>query len=62
MRSVKSLNDNSLFVTVTSLNLVSLLSNRSTEDPRYNDSACYQSCCKIEYAVIKKLDTRLKHE
>ena len=29
----------------------------STEDPRYNDSVCYQRfCCKIEFAVIKKLD------
>ena len=28
-----------------------------TEDPRYNDSACYQRfCCKIEFAVLKKLD------
>ena len=27
------------------------------EDPRYNDSVCYQRfCCKIEFAVIKKLD------
>ena len=30
---------------------------RSTENPRYNDSVCYQRfCCKIEFAVIKKLD------
>ena len=29
----------------------------TTEDPRYNDSVCYQRfCCKIEFAVIKKLD------
>ena len=29
----------------------------STENPRYNDSVCYQqSCRKIEFAVIKKLD------
>ena len=29
----------------------------NTEDPRYNDSVCYQRfCCKIESAVIKKLD------
>ena len=29
----------------------------STEDPRYNDSVCYQIfCCKIEFAVVKKLD------
>ena len=29
----------------------------STEDPRYNDSVCYQRiCCKIEFAVIKELD------
>ena len=29
----------------------------NTEDPRYNDSVCYQRfCCKIEFAVIKKLD------
>ena len=28
-----------------------------TEDPRYNDSVCYQRfCCKIEFAVLKKLD------
>ena len=28
-----------------------------TEDPRYNDSICYQRlCCKIEFAIIKKLD------
>ena len=27
------------------------------EDPRYNDSVCYQRfCCQIEFAVIKKLD------
>ena len=27
-----------------------------TEDPRYNDSVCYQRFCyKIEFAVIKKL-------
>ena len=26
------------------------------EDPRYNDSICYQRyCCKIEFAVIKKI-------
>ena len=30
---------------------------RNTEDPRNNDSVCYQRfCCKIEFAVIKKLD------
>ena len=30
---------------------------RTTEDPRYNDNICYQRfCCKIELAVIKKLD------
>ena len=36
----------------------------STEDPRYNDSVCYQRlCCKIEFAVIKELDrTHLKHQ
>ena len=36
----------------------------STEDPRYNDSACYQRfCCKIEFAVTQKLDmTHLKHQ
>ena len=29
----------------------------STEDPKYNNSVCYQRfCCKIEFAVIKKLD------
>ena len=28
-----------------------------TEDPRYNDSVCYQRFCyKVEFAVIKKLD------
>ena len=35
-----------------------------TEDPGYNDLACYQRfCCKIEFAVVKKLDrTHLKHQ
>ena len=35
-----------------------------TEDPRYNDTVCYQRfCCKIEFAVIKNLIwTLLKHE
>ena len=34
----------------------------TTEDPRYNDSVCYQRfCCKIEFAVIRNLIwTRLK--
>ena len=34
------------------------------EDPRYNDGVYYQIfCCKIEFAVIKKLDrTHLKHQ
>ena len=28
-----------------------------TDDPRYDDSVCYQTFrCKIEFAVIKKLD------
>ena len=28
-----------------------------TEDPLYNDNVCYQRfCCKIKFAVIKKLD------
>ena len=28
-----------------------------TDDPHYKDSVCYQRlCCKIEFAVIKKLD------
>ena len=28
-----------------------------TESPRYNDSVCYQRfCCKIEFAIIKRLD------
>ena len=28
-----------------------------TEDTRYNDNVCYQRfCCKIELAVIKKVD------
>ena len=36
---------------------ISVKKNRSTEDPRYSDSVCYQRlCCKIEFAVIKKLD------
>ena len=31
--------------------------NLSTENPRYNDTVCYQRfCCKIEFAVIQKLD------
>ena len=30
---------------------------RTTEDPCYNDSVCFQRfCCKIEFAVMKKLD------
>ena len=30
---------------------------RNTEDPRYNDSVCYQRfCCKIDFAVIKKFE------
>ena len=35
-----------------------------TEDPRYNDSVCYERFCyKIEFAVVKKLDrTHLKHQ
>ena len=33
---------------------------RHTEDPRYNDIVCCQRvCCKIEFAVIKKLDMDL---
>ena len=29
----------------------------TAEDPRYNDSVCYQRfCCKIEFVIIKKLD------
>ena len=32
----------------------------NTEDPRYNDSVCYQRFwCKIEFAIIKKLDMDL---
>ena len=33
-----------------------------TENPCYNDSVCYQRfCCKIEFAVMKKLErTHLK--
>ena len=28
-----------------------------TEDRRYNDNVCFQRfCCKIEFAVIKKLN------
>ena len=35
-----------------------------TEDLRYNDSVCYQRfSCKIEFAIIKKLDRiQLKHQ
>ena len=34
-----------------------MLMNLITENPHYNDSFCYQSfCCKIKFAVIKKLD------
>ena len=30
---------------------------KNTEDPLYSDSVCYQRFwCKIEFAVIKKLD------
>ena len=30
--------------------------NTDTEDPRYNDSVCYQGfCCKIKFAVKEKL-------
>ena len=30
---------------------------RNTDDPRFEDSVCYQRfCCKIEFAVKKKLD------
>ena len=38
--------------------------NVGTGDPRYNDSVCYQRfCCKIEFAIIKKLDKiQLKHQ
>ena len=33
-----------------------------TEDPHYNDSICYQRvCCKIEFAVVKKLDRTHLH-
>ena len=36
------------------------LSKSSTEDPHYNDSVCYRRFgCKIEFAVIKKLDMDL---
>ena len=32
----------------------------TTEDPHYNDSVCYQRfCCKIEFAIVKKLDMDL---
>ena len=28
-----------------------------TENPRYNNNVCYQRfCCKLEFAIIKKLD------
>ena len=38
--------------------ILPLLQKPATEDPRYNDSVCYQGfCCKIEFVVIKKLDT-----
>ena len=34
-----------------------LTSQSDTENPRYNDSVCYQRvCCKIEFAVIKNFD------
>ena len=55
----------------SSSNITSLVSLRReievgiyTEDPRYNDGVCYQRfCCKIELAVVKKLDrTYLKHQ
>ena len=38
--------------------------NRFSEDPRYDDSICYQRCCCIiEFAVLKKLDrTHLKDQ
>ena len=37
--------------------MVELNLNWNTVDPRYNDSVCDQRfCCKIEFAVIKKLD------
>ena len=41
-----------------------ILVKSDTADPRYNDSVCYQRfCCKIEFAVVKKLDrTYLKHQ
>ena len=30
---------------------------KGIEDPRYTDSVCYQRfCCKIEFAVIEKLE------
>ena len=48
------------------LNFIRLLISKvqCTEDPRDNDSVCYQRfCCKIEFSVMKKLDkTHLKHQ
>ena len=33
-----------------------------TEDPRYNDSVCYQIfCCKIKFTVINLIWARLKY-
>ena len=53
-----------LCVYVLVLCLIFLFGLNSTEAPRYNDSVCYQRfCCKIEFAVIKKLyGTHLKHQ
>ena len=39
------------------MSLKTFRNTRTTEDPRYNDSVCFQRfCCKIEFAVMKKLD------
>ena len=49
------------FVMITVVFIASMYGPKSivenTADPRYNDSVCYQRFyCKIEVAVIKKLD------
>ena len=53
----------SVFKTIT-VNFIMNYSCNNTVDPHYNDSVCYQRfCCKIGFAVIKKLDmTHLKQQ
>ena len=60
-------NNNNLFITIIIIiSSSSSSSSSSTEDPRYNDSVCYQRFgCKIEFALVKKIDmypSKLKHE